>query len=88
MSKYGHKTSLTSLLFIEVSVPNQEIKGTCICVLWKSISSFGALGFGTVPTMWYFFPFYPVHIVLSHPMFVDIGKQVPNIYHVLFSLFL
>jgi hypothetical protein len=42
---------------------------------WKSISSFGALGFGTVPTMWYFFPFYPVHIVLSHPMFVDMGKQ-------------
>ena len=70
-----------------MSVPSQEIKGTCICVLWKSISSFGALGFGTVPTMWYFFPFYPVHIVPSYPMFVDMGKQVPNIYHVLFSLF-
>ena len=56
--KITQKTSLTMPLFIEVSVPSQQSKQSCICVLGVSIlpvSTICLLDFGTVPTVWYFF---------------------------------
>ena len=55
---WAHKTSLTSPVFIEVSVPSQESERSCICVLVVSILSLSSilfLNFGTVPTVWHFF---------------------------------
>jgi hypothetical protein len=60
----AHKTSLTQsklvypiLFFIEVLVPRQESKQSCICVVGVSIlplSTIFLFNFRNVPTVWYF----------------------------------
>jgi len=48
-------------LCIEVHVPSHKSDRSCICVLGVSILPFSTiilLGFGTVPTVWYFFVFF------------------------------
>jgi hypothetical protein len=52
----SYKTSLTPRLFIEVPVPSQESKRSCICVLVVSSLSLSTIlifGFRTVSTVWY-----------------------------------
>jgi hypothetical protein len=47
--------------WIEVPLPSQENDRSCICVLrvWVlSLSTTFLLYFGTVPTVWYFFPIF------------------------------
>ena len=57
---WARKTSLTPPLFIDVSVPSQESKQSCICVLCVSILSISAIflkNVGNVPAVWYFWLF-------------------------------
>jgi hypothetical protein len=53
---WTHTTSLTQPFIIEVPVPSQESQRSCICVSILPFYSIFQLNFGTVPTVWYFFP--------------------------------
>lgn len=56
-----HKTSVTSIFFIEVPVPCQESELSCMCVRdidFATVCRIFSLDFGTVPRVWYFFSFY------------------------------
>ena len=53
---WTHTTSLTQPFIIEVPVPSQESERSCICVSILPFYSIFQMDFGTVPTVWYFFP--------------------------------
>ena len=66
---FVHKTSLTTLLFIEISVPSQESERSCICVLGVSIVSRSTIfqfDFGIVPAVWY----NPLVFYICHFMYI------------------
>ena len=54
---WTYKTDLTPSLFIEMFAPSQECERSCICVRHidlTSVFTMCILGFGSVPTVWYF----------------------------------
>ena len=53
---------------VKVTVPNQEIERSCICVLGVSLLSLSTiliLDFGNVLTVWYFFVFISLSVKVS-----------------------
>jgi len=57
---WAHTTNLTPPLFIEVHVPNQEGKRSCVCLLGVSIVpvfTIFLLDLGAIWTEWYYLLF-------------------------------
>jgi hypothetical protein len=66
---WAHKTSVTPPLFNKVPVPSHGSEWSCISelgVFILALSTIFLLGFGTVPTVWYFFVFH--FIVTTRPI--------------------
>ena len=91
---WSHKTSLMPPLFIEVPVPGHLSETVMhLCIMGIDVASFldFSIGFGTVPTVWYFWCFilYVWYIRGTRQVYIQSGIHPPgNNYHMFSKIIL